>query len=211
MTDKSEAAQYAGALGYAAGAVALLQALVAASIASAHQPDVLALQRGLLEYRDNSGGPWVDPQIANLIPMVVAYYVTAAISLAATLGLAWYAGRLTVLLGGALRPAVAGRRIAWISWLCWAVATLLAVLVLRADATFSWAAATTVKLEATPAAQPVSGLYISAPDGAFLGIQALALLIQLGAGLLVGIYLGGIAAESGARRALLARKPATSG
>lgn len=211
MTDKGEAAQYARALGYAAGAAAVLQALVAASIAAAHQPDVLALQRGLLQYRDNSGGPWVDPQLTNLIPMVVAYYVTAAVSLAATLGFAWYAGRLAVLLGGSLRPAAAGRRVAWISWLCWVVATLLAVLVLRTDATFAWATATAVKLQATPAAQPVSGLYVSAPDGAFLLVQALALLIQLGAGLLLGVYLGGLAAESGARRALAARPPATNG
>jgi hypothetical protein len=57
----------------------------------------------------------------------------------------------------------------------------------------------------------VSGLFVSAPDGAFLGIQALALLIQLGAGLLIGTYLAGLAAESGARRALITRKPATSG
>src|SRR5260370_1283889 len=148
MTEQGEAAQYARALGYAAGAVAVLQALVAASIAAAHQPDVLALQRGLLEYRDNSGGPWVDPQLANLIPMVLAYYVTAAVSLAATLGFAWYAGRLTVLLGGSLRPAAAAPRVAWVSWLCWVGATLLAVLVLRADATFSWAAATAVKFAA---------------------------------------------------------------
>jgi hypothetical protein len=210
MNEQGEAAQYARALGYAAGAVAVLQALVAASIAAAHQPDVLALQRGLLEYRDNSGGPWVDPQLANLIPMVLAYYVTAAVSLAATLGFAWYAGRLTVLLGGSLRPAAAGRRVAWISWLCWAVATLLAVLVLRADATFAWAAASAIKLAATPAAQPVSGLYISTADGAFIGVQALALLLQLGVGLLLGIYLGGLAAESGAQRALAASKPAAN-
>src|SRR5260370_481908 len=164
MTEQGEAAQYARTLGYAAGAVAVLQALVAAFIAAAHQPEVLALQPGLLESRDSSGGRWVDPQLANLIPMVLAYYVTAAVSLAATLGFAWYAGRLTVLLGGSLRPAAAGRRVAWISWLCWAVATLLAVLVLRADATFAGAAATAVKLAATPAAQPVSGLYISTPD-----------------------------------------------
>ncbi len=44
-----------------------------------------------------------------------------------------------------------------------------------------------------------------------MGVQALALLLQLGVGLLLGIYLGGLAAESGAQRALAASKPAANG
>src|SRR5258708_3166152 len=72
-------------------------------------------------------------------------------------------------------------------------------------------AATAVELAAARAGQRVGGLYGSAPDGAFLGFQAVALLLRLGAGLLLGIYLGGLAAGSGAQRALAASKPAANG
>ncbi len=198
---RRETLQLANVLGYAAGAVSLLQCFIVASSALAHQADVVALQRGLLAYRNNNGGPWLDPQLARIAPVVVTTYLTAAIGLLVTLGLAWYAGYLTASLGGnALLAVDAGRRVAWISWCFWAVATTFSVVVLRADGTLSWAAATGVKLAATPAKQPVTGLYVWAPDFAFVALQLVSLFLQLGLGLAVGLYLGALAGEQGGAR-----------
>jgi hypothetical protein len=204
---RAETLQLANLLGCTAGAVALLQAFVVASSALAHQADIEALQRGLLAYRDNSGGPWLDPQLVHVVPLIVATYLTAAISLAVTTALAWYAGRMAAGLGGREVAATAGRRVAWISWLFWAVATVFAVGVLHADGTLSWAVATGVKLKATPGSQPVLGLFVSSPDVAFVAIQLATLLLQLGLALAGGIHLGALAGERGGERGSIAGSP----
>jgi hypothetical protein len=206
---RAETLPLANLLGYTAGAVALLQAFVVASSALAHQADIVALQRGLLAYRDNSGGPWLDPQLGRVLPLLVATYLTAAISLAVTVALAWRAGRLAASLGGDLRvAATAGRRVAGISWLFWAIATVFAVVALHADGTFSWAVATAVKLGATPGAQPVTGLFASSPDVAFVAAQFVALSLQLGLGLAAGLYAGALAGERGGERGPTSAPPA---
>ncbi len=204
---RAETLQLANLLGCTAGAVALLQAFVVASSALAHQADIVALQRGLLAYRDKSGGPWLDPQLGHVLPLIVATYLTAAISLVVTAALAWYAGRMAAGLGGREVAATAGRRVAWISGLFWAVASVFAVVVLHADGTFSWAVATGVKLKVTPSSQPVIGLFVSSPDVAFVAIQLATLLLQLGLGFAVGIYVGTLAGERGGERGSIAGSP----
>lgn len=192
---------YGLTVGLAAGAVSLLPALIAASAAASHLPDTLALQRALITLRDNLGGPWIDPAISRLVPMFIVSYAAAFFGLVATLGLCWYAGYVVGETTGNLdAAALAGRRVAWMGWLFWFVATLIAVLLLRLDGTFSWVVATAAKLQFTPSSQPIQGMSVAAPDAAFVLIQVAALLVQAAFGLLLALCLGGVAGQTGAER-----------
>lgn len=188
----------ATAVGVAVGAGALLPVVISASAAASHRPDALSLQHALITIRDGLGGPWIDPAIQRLIPAFLVAYLAAALSWVATLGFCWYAGYLAAALGAARSASKAGHRVALLSWLVWAVAMLFAVLVLRDDGTLSWVAATFAKLQFTPATQPITGMSVAAPDAAFVLVQLAVLALHLAAGLALGLYFGGLAAESGA-------------
>jgi hypothetical protein len=194
----TQAIAYATTVGVAAGAGALLPAIIAASAAASHRPDALSLQRALVTIRDGLGGPWIDPAIQRLIPAFLIAYAAAALSWVATLAFCWYAGYLAAALGAPRSAPKAGRRVALLSWTVWAVAMLFAVLVLRDDGTLSWVAATLAKLRFTPTGQPITGMSVAAPDAAFVLVQLAVLLLHLAAGLALGLYFGGLAAESGA-------------
>lgn len=188
-------------VGLAAGAVSLLPALIAASAAASHQADALALQRALVTLRDNLGGPWIDPAVSALVPMFIVTYVAAFLGLVATLGFCWYAGYVAGETTGSLDAAtLVGRRVARWAWLFWFAATLLAVVLLHLDGSLSWVAATAAKLLFTPSSRPIQGMSVAEPDAAFVLMQLAALLLQAAFGLLLGLYLGGIAGQAGAER-----------
>jgi hypothetical protein len=143
----------------------------------------------------------IDPQIERLVPMFLITYLTAGVVLLAILGFRWYAGHVVALASGRPEEGTrAGRRCAGVGWLCWCGASLLAVVLLRADGTLSWLAATGAKLIFTPARAPITGMYVTTPDGAFLMLQVSAFLLQAGVGLAIALYCGGIAGEVGATR-----------
>jgi len=190
--------RYGLAIGLAAGVVTWLQALIAGSAASSHLAETLALQRALIAYRDGTGGPLIDPQIDRLVPMFIVTYVTAGIALLVTLGFSWYAGRVASLVSGRTEDGTrAGQVVAWASWLCWCGAALLAIALFRADGTLSWLAATAAKLTFTPESTPITGMYVTSPDGVFLALQLGAFLVQAGVGLAVAVYCGGVAGRVG--------------
>lgn len=188
-------------VGLAAGAVSMLPALISASAAASHQADVLALQRALVTLRDSLGGPWIDPAVDALIPMFIVGYLAPFLGLVATLGLCWYAGYVVQKAMGNLDAATrAGRRVAWLSWLVWFAATMLSVIVLHLDSSLAWVVATAAKLLFTPSTEAIQGMSVAVPDVAFLLIQVVVVLVQVVFGLLLGVYLGGIAAQAGAER-----------
>src|SRR5262249_32602269 len=131
--------------------------------------------------------------------MFLVTYLTGGLALLAMLGFSWYAGHVVTLAGGRSEDgARAGRMAAWVSWLCWCGASLLAIVLLRMDGTLSWLAATAAKLTFTPASVTITGMYVTSPDGVFLTLQVGAFLLQAGVGLAIALYCGGIAGMVGA-------------
>lgn len=191
---------YVRALGLAAGLFSLLQALIAASSAQAAQASVLAYQRSLVT-DFNGGGVNIAPLLGPLLKLFAITYLTNLLALAATLGIAWYAGRTVALLrGSSAGGAGAGTTVTAISSAIWIAATLLAALVFHADGTIAWLIATL--LLAGGSAQ--SGVLVTAPGPAFTAIQAAALLAQALIGIGTALALGALAGRMGAEGRRLA-------
>jgi hypothetical protein len=185
---------YVRVLGLAAGGFSLLQALVAASAARSAQSSVLAYQRSLVtDY--TGGGVSIDPLLGPLLKLFAITYVTNLMAFAVTLGFAWYAGRIAALLRGSIAGgAGAGTTVTAISSAVWLFVTLLAALLFHADGSIAWLIAT---LALTPGGAQ-SGLLITAPSPAFVGIQAAVLLVQAFVGIGPALALGALAGRLGA-------------
>ncbi len=186
---------YVLVLGLAAGMFSLLQALVAASTAQASQSSVLAYQRSLIADA-SGGGVSIDPLLGPLLKLFAITYVTDLLAFAATLGFAWYAGRIVTLLrGSSAGGAGAGTTVTAISSAVWLAVTLLVALLFHADGTIAWLIATLALL----AGSAQSGVLITTPSPTFVGIQAAALLAQalvgIGPALAVGALAGRLGAE----------------
>lgn len=187
---------YVRALGLAAGLFSLLQALIAASSAQAAQASVLAYQRSLIT-DFHGGGVNIAPLIGPLLKLFAITYITNLLALAATLGLAWYAGRTVALLRGNIAGgAGAGTTVTAISSAIWIAATLLAALLFHADGTIAWLIAT---LALAPGGAQ-TGVLVTAPGPAFTAIQAVALLAQALLGIGTALALGALAGRRGAER-----------
>lgn len=185
---------YVRVLGLAAGLFSLLQALVAASAAQAAQSSVLAYQRSLVTDA-GGGGVSIEPLLGPLLKLFAITYVTDLLALAATLGIAWYAGRIVTLLrGSGASGGSAGTTVTAISSAVWLVVTLLAALLFHSDGTIAWLIATLALL----AGGPRSGVLVTAPSPAFAGIQAAALLVQAFVGIGPALALGALAGRLGA-------------
>lgn len=185
---------YIYVLGLAAGMFSLLQALIAASAAQAAQSSVLAYQRSLITDA-NGGGVSIDPLLGPLLKLFAITYITDLLALAATLGFAWYAGRIVTLLRGtSAGGGGAGTTVTAISSAVWLVFTLLAALLFHSDGTIAWLIATLALL----AGGAQSGVLVTAPSPAFVGIQATALLVQAFVGIGPALALGALAGRLGA-------------
>src|SRR5262249_13149664 len=172
MEDGNEVRHYGWIIGALAGVIALLQVLISGSAASSYVSETLALQRAFIVYRDGTGGPLIDPQIERLVPMFVVTYCSVGLTLLLLLGFSWYAGRIVASAKGRSSDgARAGRLAAWVSWLLWCTASLLAIVFFRADSTLSWLVASAFKLAFTPRSAPITGMYVTSPDGVFLTVQ----------------------------------------
>ena len=185
---------YVYALGLAAGLFSLLQALVAASAAQATQSSVLAYQRSLVTDA-SGGGVSIEPLLGPLLKLFAITYITNLLSFAATLGIAWYAGRIVTLLrGSAASGGGAGTVVTAISSAVWLIVTLLAALLFHSDGTISWLIATLALL----AGGAQSGVLVTAPSPAFAGIQAAVLLVHALVGIGPALALGALAGRLGA-------------
>lgn len=185
---------YVYVLGLAAGLFSLLQALVAASSAQAAQSSVLAYQRSLVT-DFNGGGVNIEPLLGPLLKLFAITYLTNLLALAATLGLAWYAGRTVALLRRSdAAGATTGIIVTAISSAVWLGATLLAALLFHADGTVAWLIATL----ALAGGSAQSGVLVTAPSPAFTAIQTVALLAQGLIGIGIALALGALAGRFGA-------------
>lgn len=200
----AEAGQgYVRVLGLAAGMFSLLQALVAGSSAQAAQSSVLTYQRSLVTDL-HGGGVNIEPLLGPLLKLFAITYITNLLALAATLGFAWYAGRIVALLRGGDPDggggASAGTTVTAISSAVWLVATLLVALLFHADGTIAWLIATLL----LAGGSTQSSVLVTSPSAAFTAIQAAALLVQAFVGIGAALALGALAGRRGAesRRAI---------
>ena len=185
---------YVFVLGLTAGLFSLLQALVAASAAQAAQSSVLAYQRSLITDA-NGGGVSIEPLLGPLLKLFAITYVTDLLAFAATLGVAWYAGRIVTLLrGNDAGGGGAGTTVTAISSAVWLIVTLLAALLFHSDGTVAWLVATLIVV----AGNAHSGVLVTAPSAVFTLIQAAALLVQAFVGIGPALAIGALAGRLGA-------------
>lgn len=184
---------YVRVLGLAAGMFSLLQALVAASSAQAAQSSVLAYQRSLVTDL-HGGGVNIEPLLGPLLKLFAITYITNLLALVATLGFAWYAGRIVALLRGSdAGGAGAGTTVTAISSAVWLAVTLLAALLFHADGTIAWLIATLL----LAGGSTQNGVLVTSPSPAFTAIQAAVLLVQAFVGIGLALALGALAGRRG--------------
>lgn len=185
---------YVRVLGLTAGMFSLLQGLVAASSAQAAQSSVLAYQRSLVTDL-HGGGVNIEPLLGPLLKLFAITYITDLLALAATLGFAWYAGRIVALLRGSdAGGAGAGTTVTAISSAVWLAVTLIAALLFHADGTIAWLIATLL----LAGGSTQTGVLVTSPSPAFTAIQAVALLVQAFIGIGLALALGALAGRRGA-------------
>jgi hypothetical protein len=185
-------ARYVGRLVGLAGAVfSLLAVFVMAAAARENQTAILAMQQSLV----NGGDPLL--LIGGLLPVFVATYASALLTCLISLGLAWYAGRVTAAQTRHGGGSTAGLWVMLVSGAVWLVAALLAIIVFAADGTISWLLATVLYALVAPASN-VSGAISSHPAPAYLGMQLVLFLVQAVAGAGAALGLGALAGGLGA-------------
>jgi hypothetical protein len=182
MSEHAAARHYGRLLGLLSGLFALLQVMISVTAVKSNALTIAGLQHAL---DSTAGGVPTNPLnlLSDLVPVLVATYLSAAIVGAIMLGFAWYAGRLTALTIG--RRAFGGAAGFWVAlWSggVWLALSIVATLVAHADGT-------------------LTGILTSTPDGSRLGVELILLLLQNGFAALCGLGLGALAGLIGANGA----------
>jgi hypothetical protein len=189
MNEPAAARGLGRALGLLSGLFAVLQVMVSVSAATTNAITIRGLQRAFDSLTTNTP---LSPfnLLADLVPVLVATYLSAAVAGLIMIGFAWYAGRLTARTLG--RRAYGGMAGLWVSlWsgLIWLGLSAIATLLTHADGT-------------------LSGILTSSPGTSRLGAQLIFLLLQNGLAALCGLGFGALAGFIGASGAPVPSRPA---
>lgn len=187
MNNRPAVQSFGWNLGILSGVFAALQVLISAATARANISSISSMRWALSRLDSGGGNPY--PLIGSLGSVVLVTYAAMVVTGAISLGLCWYAGRLTAYVQGRrVGGAGAGFRVALLSGTIWIGFSIIISLLLHADGT-------------------VTGVLASTPDGSALGVQLSGLLIQelvLGA---IGLGLGAWAGYIGSGSAPLPDEP----
>ncbi|MGE5333077.1 MAG: hypothetical protein ACM3N4_00120 [Nitrososphaerota archaeon] len=187
MNNRSAVQSFSWNLGILSGVFAALQVLISAATARANTSSISSMRWVLSRLDSGGGNPY--PLIGSLVTVVLVTYAAMVVTGAISLGLCWYAGRITAYVQGRREGgAGAGFRVALLSGTIWIAFSIVISLLLHADGT-------------------VTGVLASTPDGSALGVQLSGLLVQelvLGA---IGLGLGAWAGHIGSGSASLPDEP----
>jgi hypothetical protein len=180
--EAATARRYGRLFGSLSGLFAALQVMVSASAAKENASTIAGLEHAASGLA--SGIP-ISPfnLLADLVPVLLITYLSAAVAGMIMLGFAWFAGRTTAMALG--RHAAGGTTGLWValwSGAIWLTVSLVVTLVVHADGT-------------------LSGIFTSSPGTSMLGAEVILLLIQNGLAALIGVGLGALAGYIGARSA----------
>ena len=191
------ARRYGRQLGVAAAALSLVAAIVSVSGASSDWQQIITVQRALIDLA-NQGDALLIPPLLTLAPMLIATYLIELATFAATLALCRYAGQLA---GHAHHDgdmgSIAGAWVVLIGGGVWFLVTMVFALFTQLDGTFAWFLATIANVLLASSAGAVHA-YVSQPDGAFIALHTLALLIQNGLGFGFAVGVGSLVGRRGA-------------
>lgn len=197
---RSVARRYGRQLGVGAAALSLVAAIVSISAASSNQQQIITVQRALIDLA-NQGDALLIPPLLTLAPMLIVTYLMELITFAGALVLCRYAGHLA---GRVHRDgdmgSIAGAWVILIGGGVWLLVTLVFALFTHLDGTFAWFLATIVELLVANSAGAVHAS-VSHPDGGFIALHLLILLIQNGLGFGFAVGLGSLVGRGGALRA----------
>ena len=183
MNNRPESQSIGWNLGILSGLFAALQVLISASAARANIATIESMRWALS--RADSGGGNPLPLIGPLVQVALIAYGAMIVTGAISLGLCWYAGRLTAYVNGRRTGgAGAGFRVALLSGIIWIVFGIIISLLMRADGT-------------------ITGVVTSTHDGSALPLQLGGLLIQQLVFGAIGLGLGAWAGHIGASGAPL--------
>lgn len=170
-------------LGILSGLFAALQVMISTSSARANIASIESMRWSIERLQTGGGNPV--PLIGSLAPVVLITYAAMIVTGAISLGLCWYAGRVTAFVEGRRDGgAGAGFRVALLSGGIWIVFSIIISLLLHADGT-------------------LTGVLTSSRDGSNLAPQLGGLLLQEAILAAIGLGLGSWAGYLGARSASL--------
>jgi hypothetical protein len=196
---RREARRLGQTLGIASGLLALTQVVVVSSGATFNEAAVLTMQHALADLSEG-GGALLTPAFNLLLRFWVVAYGVAFCSFLMTLGLCWYAGRVSAQVTRQRSVgATAGYWAMLVGGLVWIAGSVLAALVLHADSTISWLLATIAYTLVTPQSAPVVGIYVTHPSTLFQALQLVILLFQQVIGLAVALGCGALLGRIGAQ------------
>ncbi len=178
MNNRPAAQSIGWNLGILSGVFAALQVLISAATARANIATIESMRWSLARLSTGGGNPL--PLLGSLAGVVVVTYAAMIVTGAISLGLSWYAGRLTAYVRGRREGgAGAGFRVALLSGSIWIVFSIIISLLLHADGT-------------------ITGVIASTSDGSGLAGQLAGLLIQEIILAAIGLGLGAWAGHLGA-------------
>lgn len=184
-------------LGVAAAALSLIAAVVSISGASSDWQQIITVQRALIDLA-NQGDALLIPPLLTLAPMLIVTSLVELATFAGTLALCRYAGQLA---GRTHRDgdmgSIAGAWVVLIGGGAWLIVTLVFGLFTQLDGTLAWFLATIANVLLANSAGAVHA-YVSQPDGVFIALHTLALLIQNGLGFGFAVGLGSLVGRRGA-------------
>lgn len=181
MNNRPAAQSIGWNLGILSGVFAVLQVLISAATARANIATIESMRWSLSRFSTGGGNPL--PLLGALGSVLLVTYGAMVVTGIISLGLSWYAGRLTAfVLGRRAGGAGAGFRVALLSGGIWIVFSIIISLLLHGDGT-------------------VTGVIASTPDGSGLGGQLSGLLIQEIILAAIGLGLGAWAGYLGANSA----------
>ena len=192
---------YGRQLGIAAAALSLIAALVSISAASNNWQEIITVQRALIDLA-NQGDALLIPPLLALAPMLFVTYLVEVLTFLATLALCHYAGRVAA---GFHRDAdmgsVAGAWVVLVGGGVWLTITAFFTLFTQLDGTFAWFFATIADVLLSSSSSAVH-VYVSNPDGGFIALHLLILLIQNGLGMGFAVGVGSLIGRRGASRVM---------
>ena len=190
MNNRPAAQSIGWNLGILSGVFAALQVLISAATARANIATIESMRWSLSRLETGGGNPF--PLLGSLASVVLVTYAAIIITGAISLGLSWYAGRLTAfVLGRHEGGAGAGFRVALLSGAIWIVFSIMISLLLHSDGT-------------------ITGIIASTPDGSGLAGQLAGLLTQEIILAAIGLGLGAWAGHLGAGGAPVAPESAAA-
>jgi hypothetical protein len=208
---RREARRLGQTLGIASGLLALTQVVVVSSGAAFNEAAVLTMQHALADLSEG-GGALLTPAFNLLLRFWVVAYGVAFCSFLMTLGLCWYAGRVSAQVTRQRNVgATAGYWVMLVGGLVWIAGSVLAALVLHADSTISWLLATIAyTLITPPQSAPVVSIYVTHPSTLFQALQLVILLFQQVIGLALALGGGALAGRIGAQSVRFAGQASTA-